>query len=293
MTVEAPPKKITTADIRAAMRKTWAAPEYAVLWEVAPATGYNHKARYADAMIMSLWPSRGLELHGVEIKVSRADWLREAKDPSKAEALAAFCDRWWIHTCPGVIRDLAEVPVTWGVREWDGRKWKVLREAEKTPANPCDRKFLASLMRRATESATGLARMMAEESLAAERAAIEERVEKGIAERAERKGQALALLEDLEAGLGFKLQEHGWGGQFGYNPAEVGALVRVIIDTGILNGWRSLATIIRHMDSTVDQIETSRNETLAKLRDAAGPYIDALDGVQDRKAKRAKRGLQP
>ena len=45
-----------------------------------------------DAVIMSLWPSRGLELHGVEIKVSRADWKREAADPAKAEAIAAYCD---------------------------------------------------------------------------------------------------------------------------------------------------------------------------------------------------------
>jgi hypothetical protein len=45
---------------------------------------------------MSLWPSRGIELHGIEIKVSRNDWLKELGDPAKADEIARFCDRWWV-----------------------------------------------------------------------------------------------------------------------------------------------------------------------------------------------------
>ncbi len=89
-----PPKMLRAADIRAGMATRWAAPEYAIMWEVADATGARH-SRLADAVMMSLWPSRGLELHGVEIKVSRADWRREALTPQKAEKIAAYCDRWW------------------------------------------------------------------------------------------------------------------------------------------------------------------------------------------------------
>jgi len=43
-----------------------------------------------------LWPSRGLHLMGFEIKAGRGDWLRELKDPGKAEGIAAYCDQWWV-----------------------------------------------------------------------------------------------------------------------------------------------------------------------------------------------------
>lgn len=140
--------KVTAADSRHAMSKRWAAPEYAVMWEVGEATGLT-RGRSADAVIMSLWPSRGLELHGVEIKVSRSDWKREAADPTKAEAIAKFCDRWWLHTAPGVVDDLSDLPPRWGLREFDGAKWKTVREADITEAAHVTRGFLAALLRRA------------------------------------------------------------------------------------------------------------------------------------------------
>lgn len=140
--------KVTANDIRLAMRKRWTAPEWAIMWEVGEGTG-SRSGRFADAVMMSLWPSRGLELHGVEIKVSRSDWKREAADPSKAEAVARYCDRWWIHTAPGVVDDLSDLPPAWGLREFDGKSWKTVREAEKTSSEAVTRTFLAALLRRA------------------------------------------------------------------------------------------------------------------------------------------------
>lgn len=142
------PLRLKASDIRSAMSKRWAEPEWAIMWEVGQGTGAK-SGRYADAVMMSLWPSRGLELHGVEIKVSRSDWKREAADPSKAEAIARFCDRWWVHTPEGVVDDISDVPPMWGLREWDGKKWNTLREAEKTEAENISRPFLAAMLRRA------------------------------------------------------------------------------------------------------------------------------------------------
>lgn len=127
------PRKLKASDLTAAMAKRWAAPEYAIMYEVGEGTGAA-RGRYADAAIMSLWPSRGLELHGVEIKVSRSDWKREAANPQKAEAIAKYCDRWWIHTPPGIVDDLSDLPPAWGLREFDGSRWHTIREAEKTEA---------------------------------------------------------------------------------------------------------------------------------------------------------------
>lgn len=101
--------RLKASDIRAGMKKRWCDPQWAIMWEVGEGTGAM-SGRYADAVMMSLWPSRGLELHGVEIKISRSDWKREAADPSKAEAIARYCDRWWVHTPPGIVDDLSDLP---------------------------------------------------------------------------------------------------------------------------------------------------------------------------------------
>lgn len=144
------PLRLKASDIRDAMRKRWKDPEWAVMWEVNEATGAR-SGRSADAVMMSLWPSRGLELHGVEIKVSRSDWKREAADPRKAEAVAKYCDRWWVHTPVGVVDDVSDMPPAWGLREFDGKQWNTVKEAERTEALPMDRTFLASILRRADD----------------------------------------------------------------------------------------------------------------------------------------------
>jgi hypothetical protein len=72
--------------------------------------------RTADAMALSLWPSRGHELHGYEVKVSRADWRSELRDAAKADTWHGIVDRWWIAAPSGVVpRD--ELPATWGLIE--------------------------------------------------------------------------------------------------------------------------------------------------------------------------------
>lgn len=136
-----------------ALRKRYAPPSWAYFEEVRNGTGYARKTtRTADGLALSLWPSRGLELHGIEVKVHRSDWLRELDEPEKAEEIGRFCDRWWLACTPGVVADLAEVPIAWGLLEWDGKRWKSKREAPKREPEPLDRLMLASLLRQASES---------------------------------------------------------------------------------------------------------------------------------------------
>ena len=52
--------------------------------------------RIGDAVVFGLWPSRGMQVEGFEVKISRSDWLRELKDPSKAESIFKYCDLWWL-----------------------------------------------------------------------------------------------------------------------------------------------------------------------------------------------------
>lgn len=182
VTMSAKSTKVTAVMIREAIGKRWSAPEYAVMFEVGNATG-SRVRRHADAVIMSLWPSRGLELHGVEIKVSRSDWKREAADPTKAEEVAQYCDRWWVITAPGVIDDLSDVPPAWGVREFDGRRWETLREASLTKAEPVSREFLGGMLRRADVTMREDIKQAAATALEAATAEIDKRVEIEVAAR--------------------------------------------------------------------------------------------------------------
>src|SRR4051812_4949848 len=103
-----------TAETTARLLAMFCAPEYAILKEVAKGTGTNG-GRYADAVAMSLYPSRGLHLYGFEVKTSRADWLSELKSPRKAEDIACFCDFWYLVIGSNDIVKVGELPETWGL----------------------------------------------------------------------------------------------------------------------------------------------------------------------------------
>lgn len=138
--------------IRKALRAQYPLPQYAVLYEVASGMGKTFGG-YADAMVMGLFPSRGLDIHGFEIKVSRADWLRELKKPDKAERVASYCDYFWLVIQEEGIAKVDEVPSPWGLYALDGKALKVLKRPKKLRAMVPDRAFIGSMLRRANEMA--------------------------------------------------------------------------------------------------------------------------------------------
>src|SRR5512139_894295 len=143
--------KPTTAEVKEAMLSRYGGDAWALFWEVPDGTGTN-KCRSADAIAMSLWPSRGLLLHGHEIKVSRADWLKELKQPEKAESICRFCDHWWVVAGDAtVVRD-DELPPTWGLLVMNGRGLVAKKQAPQLSPAPIDRSFLSGLLRAATKA---------------------------------------------------------------------------------------------------------------------------------------------
>lgn len=258
--------KLTATDLRQAMSKRWAAPEYAVMWEVGRATGAVSHQRYADAVIMSLWPSRGLELHGVEIKVSRSDWRREAADPAKAEAIAAYCDRWWVHTAAGVIQDSSEIPPMWGAREFDGRAWRTIKEAEKTDARPCDRSFLAALLRRADGESRWQIDHQARELADAAVKAADQRIESEIQRRSEDAQRARKQIADFEAASGLTFRDFLTG-----DAKEIGAMVRAVSVLGIGKTYGGVTALLKTLRGTVAQLEIAIDQSGLILSDLAPP----------------------
>lgn len=105
---------MTSFDVISALAAKYCSPEYAFLTEVRNSVGFQRKVRTADAMAMSLWPSRGLYMTGFEVKVSRTDWKKELEQPEKAEEMARFCKHWFI-ACPAGLISKDEVPPGWGL----------------------------------------------------------------------------------------------------------------------------------------------------------------------------------
>ncbi len=116
-----PPVKMTEATMLQLLREKHSGPgnggagEWAFLPMVRNAGGFDANRTF-DAVALSLWPSRGMEVHIYEVKVSRSDWRRELSKPDKAEDAFKLADRFWIAAPEGIVHD-GELPPTWGLIE--------------------------------------------------------------------------------------------------------------------------------------------------------------------------------
>lgn len=140
-----------TKEILSALTHKYAPPAYGFLREVRNGTGYLRSTRTCDGLAMSLYPSRGLELTGFEIKTIRSDWLKELNDPSKADEFVNFCDKWYLAVSDETIVKPGELPMGWGLMVLKGKYLRVAVVAEQRKPDPIDRLFLASIFRDFTE----------------------------------------------------------------------------------------------------------------------------------------------
>lgn len=122
--------------------------EWAFLPQVGSGTGSNY-TRTADAIALNCWPSRGMELHGFEIKVYGGDFRRELANPAKAEAIQQFCDRWFIVVPNDQIVRPEELPPTWGLIVADESKPRIVVPAPRLDPKPMTRSFIAAVLRAA------------------------------------------------------------------------------------------------------------------------------------------------
>lgn len=237
---------VTTAALRVAMTRHWKAPIHAIMWEVGDATGARH-SRLADAVIMGLWPSRGINLEGVEIKTHRSDWLRELKDPGKAEQIGRYCDFWWIHATPDVVRP-EELPPGWGLRVYDGRIWTTPVEAVQRQAEPMTREFLAALLRRSDQQNEKLARDHADQVLVKERALIEERIKVQVAERTRYSASLANIADEFEKATGLSVKELSSYGE----ATRAARMTAALMKQDLHSPYEGLEQLVRQLRQTAD-----------------------------------------
>lgn len=262
--------------IRQLLREKFAPPAYALFEEVKNQTGYaKHAQRYADALALSLWPSRGIGLTGFEIKVSRADWKKELDDPSKAAEFSKYCNGWYVVAPEGIVERL-ELPATWGLLEVPakGRKRLVTRVAapELVP-EAWDRSFVAALLRRQHEQLTSYVNASTRAQLAGEREKQKAEHEETLLRATRAEGQIRTSHEGLLRKLGLTRYE-------GDSPELELALSRLQAQLNEVKAEQSILYAVQGVTQALRQLARSSEQTLTQF--------DALEAF----AKEAARHRQ-
>lgn len=175
-------------------------------------------SRRADALWMPTTHAGGRELVGHELKVTRSDVLTELADPTKADAWAKYCTRWWLVVLsPALIDGLEDrLPDHWGVlAPPSGRRTRsmtVVRPAPKlTPLDPAPayRRLAAWVFYRDAERLNEIERDKRYAEQARDRLAEEVRQlrTQGLARTDPRTARLAAILETVDARAGTGL---GW-----------------------------------------------------------------------------------
>ena len=249
---------MTSRDIIEALRKHWG--ESAVLvTEVANGTGSNAR-RHMDALALGCWPSRGLFVYAIEVKVSRGDLLRELCDPSKADAIARYCDRMFLATPKGLVEDPNTLPDAWGLLEVSDKGVHARKAAQQIESAPLDRTFLMAVIRAAVKQHSDESRI-AKLVEAARSKGYSEGSADSERNRERTEKRAVELSEELSA-LRHALGHH--------RPELVGQAVRAIQslrgDYGALN---SLRVDARKILEQADALQKLAREVLAEEGNAA------------------------
>lgn len=201
---------MNASDIRCALKLRFPPESHALMFEVAPSTG--GATRYADAVAVGLWASHGHLIQGIEIKISRSDFLHEMKQPEKSEPIMRYCGRWWL-ACPSGMVKPEELPPTWGLLELNSAG--VLIAKVKAPIlkpEPVNLKFFASLCRRRAGLDEEMTKVAISKAVREQVERIEKRLNGAHAERLGYQQQAIldaeAKLNNIKEKTGIDLTEY-------------------------------------------------------------------------------------
>lgn len=248
------PAKMATPQLAAMLRVKYERNRYALFFDVPDAVSLKQKRRI-DALAFGLWASEGQALEGFELKVSRADWLREVKQVDKADPFIAVCDRFWLVTADNKIAKIDEIPACRGWMAATKSGLRVQRPATQLPGcgDSLPRTF-----------ALGVMRKMQDDLLTSPdvKAVIDERI-KGIRDRQQadtdyatsslrrERDEAVKLVKDFEEESGINLNSWRWG--------NVGSIVKSLRDLGYGDG-------MNHVPKLLEQQESALTTALEKIR---------------------------
>lgn len=200
---------VNSSTVCRALKLRYPVQSHALMFEVAPSTGGG--TRYADAVAVGLWNSHGHKVEGIEVKVSRSDFLSEMRQPEKSAPVFKFCDHWWL-ACPKDMVKPDEIPSTWGLLELlDSGILKVKVRAPKLDPSPITLGFFAAMARRHAGMDEQMTKDTIDIEVAARVKAIKAQMEREFQQRTDRRlekvEEALAVLSKIKDECGLDLSE--------------------------------------------------------------------------------------
>lgn len=146
-----------TAQIIELLKIKHEGPEWACFVELPEATGIS--GRRMDFYAFNMWPSKRFVKIAYEVKISRADFARELKNPLKREAAEVLADECYF-VCPVGMVTVDEIPEGWGLIDVTagGLRKKKNATQRKVETLPID--FVASIARRSEDEPSPLPKML-------------------------------------------------------------------------------------------------------------------------------------
>jgi len=210
--------------------------------------------RTADAIAFGLYPSRGLEVEGFEIKVSRSDWLRELSLPEKAESIFKYCDRWWLVVSDEEIVKDGELPSTWGLLIIKNDKLISKIFAPKLCPVSLERCFIASLLRQLQKEFTPNILVQGSIDIAYQSGMDNSKSE--IGQDATQSEMLQHSVREFEAASGIKIDR--WNGQ------RIGNAVRQVMYHGTDRAVRQLESLQDSLARTLRAVKSDLVELQEK-----------------------------
>ncbi len=254
---------LTALHLRQMLRTRYPKEAYAMLFEVGDATGFQC-GRHLDAVVMSLWPSRGLELTGCEIKVTRSDWKKELADPAKASSHIRYLDRFYLVAANDKIVHPGELPATWGLMIANGKGLKCVTEAPRLEPEPISRSMLAALLRRAQEVGPNEIATAKREALAEQDASLAALRHENTALKRLTDNSRLKVLATFEEAAGITLDTYGDGWHGTYGAKTAGKMLRVLMAGESALRLEQMKNIEKALRNTADGLA----EALAEWKQA-------------------------
>lgn len=96
------------------------------------------------------WGTNGYNSVMIEVKTSRADFLKDKKKQFRNEQFAKYAmGNYRYYLAPTGIINIEDLPEKWGLLEWDGKKINTIKQAEEQKCeNHGELAMLCSIMRR-------------------------------------------------------------------------------------------------------------------------------------------------
>lgn len=243
--------KYTAADLRDRLKEYHSSGEWVIQFEVANSTGMGVK-RHADAVAMSIWPSRGYKIHGFEVKVSRSDWQREMREPQKADAVGQYCDAWFLVAPPDIVNEV-EIPETWGWLIPSGKSLRIKKQPLVTKAKEVGRDFIAAMLRNNHAEDETRIKAGVQKARAEDHKRFEERLARELKNRTYEFERLKEQVAKFEADSGIKIT-NAWGGD-----RDIGKKLKMLEAIGN-DQWNGLPHLITEMRRTLEAIETAHRD---------------------------------